>query len=94
MILVYKRSKAKSISFEGVNRDRCLLKTGKPWQFRELRFISVMFLSIIERFQSKKFISRYDLNVDGKGANRNSVEFFFIGETSEHQNESLFFFLL
>lgn len=87
MVLVYKRSKAKSISFEGVNRDRCLLKTGP-------RFISVMFLSIIERFQSKKFISRYDLNVDGKGANRNSVEFFFIGETSEHQNESLFFFLL
>ena len=53
-----------------------------------------MFLSIIERFQSKKFTLRHDLNLDGKGANRNSVEFFFIGETSEHQNESLFFFLL
>ena len=53
-----------------------------------------MFLSIIERFQSKKFTLRHDLNLDGKGANQNSVEFFFIGETFEHQNESLFFFLL
>lgn len=52
-----------------------------------------MFLSIIERFQSKKFTLRHDLNLDGKGANRNS-EFIFIGETFEHQNESLFFFLL
>ena len=53
-----------------------------------------MFFSIIERFQSKKFISRYDLNPDGKVANWNSVEFFFIGETFEYQNESLFFFFL